>query len=96
MTIRNSNLLWKTLAQAKGATSIGTPWVQLVPNTFESFLESATIMKWVAASAKTFSRRWHLLKMRERGEIRIFCRRAVEEKRVTYAPPPLQNHSDVQ
>lgn len=25
MTIRNSNLLWKTLAQAKGATSIGTP-----------------------------------------------------------------------
>lgn len=50
--------LWKTLAQAKGATSIGTPCFQLVPSTLESLRESATRMKLVAASASTFSRSW--------------------------------------
>lgn len=50
------NLLWKTFAHAKGATSIGTPCFQFVPRILESFLESATIMKVVAASASTFSR----------------------------------------
>lgn len=47
-----------TLAQAKGATSIGTPCFQLVPSTLESLRESATRMKCVAASASTFSRSW--------------------------------------
>ena len=52
----NEDSLWKTFAQAKGATSTGTPCFQFVPSTFESLRESATIMKLVAASAKTFSR----------------------------------------
>ena len=54
------NVLWKTLAHANGATSIGTPCFQFVPSTLESLRESATRMNVSAASARTFSRSWHL------------------------------------
>lgn len=57
-SILQKHSLWKTLAQAKGATSIGTPCFQLVPSTLESLRESATRIKLVAASASTFSRSW--------------------------------------
>ena len=51
--------LWRTEAQANGATSMGTPCFHAVPSISEFFLASAIMTNVFAASARTFSRRWH-------------------------------------
>lgn len=58
-TLPSSCRLRNTCDAANGTTSTGTPCFQVCPRTVERLRKSATTTNSFAASARTFSRRWH-------------------------------------